>query len=153
MDKIDKQSISKNLLMVRMAQMMINEMYKQKQFKVPIHLALGHEAIAVAVDHVAQTYDKLVLTHRNVHYNLAREKRLQPEIDEYLLNTNGLAEGTLGSMNLANSKKGVLYTSSILGNNLSVAVGIALANSVKKLNAATFVVTGDGAMEEGIFYR
>jgi len=141
------------LLRIRLGQMMVNEKYKNGDFKVPIHLALGHEAIAVAVDSVMTEDDKLILDHRNIHYNIAREKKLKPEIDEYMLRDTGLAGGQLGSMNLANEAKGIAYTSSILGNNMPVAAGIALGAKVKVTEAVTIVVTGDGAMEEGTFYE
>lgn len=145
--------VTKNILRLRLSQMIINEKYKAGQFKIPIHLALGHEAIAVAVDSAMCDNDKLVLSHRNIHYNLARIRDLKPEIDEYLLKDTGIAMAKLGSMNLSNPKHGLVYTSSILGNNLSVGAGIALAKKVKKENGLTIVVTGDGAMEEGSFYE
>ena len=67
-------------------------------------------------------------------------------------------EGQYGSMNLIQPDNGVVYTSSILGNNLCVASGVAKANQVTETilgvpQTATFVVTGDGAMEEGAFYE
>ena len=136
-----------------MSQLKINEMYKDKKFKVPIHLALGHEAIAVAVSQCMTDDDKLILSHRNAHYNLARSCSVQAEIDEYLLKPEGMANGTLGSMNLVYEKAGILYSSSILGNNLCVAVGVALAEKLKGGSGLTIVVTGDGAMEEGAFYE
>jgi TPP-dependent pyruvate/acetoin dehydrogenase alpha subunit len=56
-------------------------------------------------------------------------------------------------MNLTNPNRGIAYSSSILGNNLSVACGIALAKRVRGEDQAVFVLTGDGAMEEGQFYE
>ena len=56
-------------------------------------------------------------------------------------------------MNLINPDAGILYASSILGNNLPLAVGVALAERELGSGAVTFVVTGDGAMEEGAFYE
>jgi TPP-dependent pyruvate/acetoin dehydrogenase alpha subunit len=56
-------------------------------------------------------------------------------------------------MNLNNPEKGLIYTSNILANNLCVATGIAMAESVKQKSAVTTVITGDGAMEEGAFYE
>ena len=144
--------IAEEVLKVRYGQLIINEHYKNKAFKIPIHLALGHEAIAIAVKTVMQEDDCLALTHRNVHYNLAKTGLLKSEIDEYLLKEEGLASGRLGSMNLANEEEGVMYTSSILGNNLGVAAGLALASKVKG-DGLTIVITGDGAMEEGSFYE
>lgn len=145
--------IAKELLRVRFSQMIVNEKYKAGLFKIPIHLAFGHESIAVAVDSIIKENDHLVLSHRNIHYNLARTKALKPILDEYFLKKEGLAKGSLGSMNLANEEKNVIYTSSILSNNLPVAVGLALGQKIKASNGLTIVVTGDGAIEEGSFYE
>lgn len=136
-----------------MAQLIINEMYKKGAFKAPVHLALGHEAIAIALTTIMGPHDQLVLSHRNIHYNLARVDDIKSEIDEYLLKKEGLAGGELGSMNLINEPQGIVYSSSILGNNLAVAAGFAMANSIKNKDGVVFVVTGDGAIEEGAFYE
>lgn len=138
---------------LRICQILVNEKYKKGEFQIPIHLALGHEAIAVAVDHNMNPNDSIFLTHRNIHYNLARQKSLRAELDEYYLKESGIANGQLGSMNMSNHKKGVIYTSSILGNNLSVGSGYALGNKLKLEKAVVFIVTGDGALEEGAFYE
>ncbi|MBT3297526.1 hypothetical protein HN385_01235 [archaeon] len=145
--------LAQEVIRIRLSQMLINELIKKKEFKIPIHLAFGHEAIAVAISNIMDKDDQLVLSHRNIHYNLARLKLLKPELDEYYLKKSGLAKGILGSMNLANEDKGIIYTSSILGNNLSVAAGLALGKKVKNETGLVTVVTGDGAMEEGSFYE
>ena len=141
------------VLRLRFSQMIINEKYKDKEFKVPIHLAMGHEAVAVAVANAMTNSDRFVLPHRNLHYNLARGALLKGVINEFLLNPEGLAGGRHGSMNLINPDGGVVYSSSILGNNFGVAAGVALARKVKQEVGVTIMVTGDGAMEEGAFYE
>lgn len=146
-------AIAKEVLRIRLSQMIINEKYKNKEFKVPIHLALGHEAIAVAVNEAVDDNDLLALTHRNIHYNLARTQQLKPEIDEYMLKEEGLCGGSLGSMNLANEERGVIYTSNILANNQAVACGLAMAKKVKNEKGIVVMVIGDGAIEEGCFYE
>ena len=145
--------VVESVLRLRLSQMVINERYKKGDFKIPIHLALGHEAIAVAVDATMKKHDKLVLSHRNVHYNLARSQGVKPELDEYYLKKTGMAQGQAGSMNLANPAKNVVYSSSILGNNFAVGSGVALGESINKTNGVVITVTGDGAMEEGSFYE
>lgn len=144
---------AKEVLRIRLSQMLINEKHKEGAFKIPIHLAMGHEAIAVAVDKIMEENDELLLSHRNIHYNLARTKALKPELNEYLLREDGLAGGQLGSMNLANKERNIVYASSILGNNLPVASGLALAKKVKGEKNIVIVETGDGAIEEGAFYE
>lgn len=145
--------LESRLVWLRMAQHHLNEQYKAGAFKIPIHLAFGHESIAVAVDAIMDQEDELVLSHRNMHYNLLRIGALRPVLDEYLMLPTGIGEGRLGSMNLSNSSVGLPYSSSILGNNLPVAAGLALSKKVSEKPGIVFVVTGDGAMEEGSFYE
>ena len=149
----DIQSLAREVVRLRLSMMAINEMIKAKRFRVPVHLGLGHEAIAVAVSAAMSTGDALLLTHRNIHYNLARSVSLRAEVDEYLLLETGLAKGLEGAMNLTNPDRGILYTSSILANCMPVACGVALAEQVLQSGAVAFAVTGDGAMEEGAFYE
>ena len=138
---------------LRFSQMFVNQSNKLKLFKCPIHLALGHEAIAVAVVAVMKDKDWLLLTHRNIHYNLARSRSLRKKMDEFLGKDSGEAGGQLGCMNFYNEEAGVLYTSSILGNQMGVAAGVALGNRVKKNGGVVGVVIGDGGIEEGIFHE
>jgi TPP-dependent pyruvate/acetoin dehydrogenase alpha subunit len=146
-------SIVKKIIWLRLAQIIVNERYKNGDFVVPIHLALGHESIAVAIDSVMRENDSLFLTHRNIHYNLVRMGTLKEELDEYYLRDIGLAKGQLGSMNLSNPDKNVIYSSSILGNNLAVGSGFALGNKVRNPSGVVFISSGDGAIEEGVFYE
>ncbi|MDO9181965.1 MAG: thiamine pyrophosphate-dependent enzyme, partial [Bacteriovorax sp.] len=153
-EKIDsKIEAATKMIELRLVQTKINESYKKGMFKVPVHLAMGHESIAVAVDSAMQKKDKLILSHRNIHYNYLKNRSYKSLLSEYLLKENGASGGCQGSMNLNNPENGIIYTSSILGNNLCVATGVALAESLKDDIGVTFVVTGDGAMEEGAFYE
>ncbi len=144
---------AEEVMRLRVAQLLINEKNKSGEFKIPIHLALGHEAIAVAVSAIMDEEDQLSLPHRNIHYNLARCTSLKAVINEFFLKVDGLGRSNLGSMNLANPFDSIIYTSSILGNNLCVSSGMALANRVNGSEDVVIVVTGDGAMEEGAFYE
>ena len=53
--------------------------------------------------------NSLFLTHRNIHYNLARMGTLKEELDEFYLRQTGLAKGRLGSMNLSNPDKNIIF--------------------------------------------
>ncbi|MEO5363165.1 MAG: thiamine pyrophosphate-dependent enzyme [Magnetococcus sp. DMHC-8] len=141
------------VLRVRIGQLLVNERLKDRAFKVGVHMALGHEAVAVAVAGVMEPGDALCLTHRNLHYHLAHPHALRGAMDEFSLLPSGVGGGWLGSMNMANPAAGIVYTSSILGNDLAVGAGIALADRLRGQASMTTVVTGDGAMEEGAFYE
>ena len=148
------EQLEMEMIRLRYWQHIVNEDLKKKVvFNIPIHVALGSEAIAVAVSNMMQADDQLVLTHRNMAYNLARTGALKPIYDEYKLSPDGIAQGRLGSMNLVNRKRGIVYSSSILGNDFSVGCGLALAKQVQRDAGIVIITTGDGAMEEGGFYE
>ena len=138
---------------VRTAMLAINSMMERKVIPPVVHLALGHEAIAVAVKETMQPGDVLLCSHRNIHYNLAFGADFQHLVEEIRLNPGGINDGKMGTMNIYNRDAGVLYTSSILGNNLSVACGVAWAKKHRGDPGVVIVVTGDGAIEEGAFYE
>jgi pyruvate dehydrogenase E1 component alpha subunit len=138
------------LIRLRYWQHQLNELLKAGEFKIPVHLAFGHEAAAVSVDRSLDSDDALCLTHRNGAYNLARAKSLQAELSHYRLQDRG---AHMASMNLALPGTGIAYTSSILGNNLGVGCGIAMHRSLTGRPGLVVVMTGDGAMEEGIFWE
>jgi pyruvate dehydrogenase E1 component alpha subunit len=146
-------SIHKDVLILRSQQHIINELMKNNKLKIGPHMAFGHEANAIAIKYCFGKNDNLVLTHRNIAYNLAFEKNnLKKFIDEFNLKKTGINNGKNGSMNIINVAKGIKYTSSILGNNFSIALGISIH---KKLFSGsknfTYLLSGDGAMEEGSF--
>jgi len=153
MEKSELVRIASLIAGIRKVQLNVNKKMFEGQFKVPIHLAIGHEAVAVCVAEVFSPKDKLLLTHRNIHFQLAFGATEEQLMDEYMLKASGLASGKLGSMNLMNPNVGNVYTSNILGNNLSVALGIALSLKLKKEYGVVWAVTGDGAIEEGAFYE
>lgn len=112
-DGVADKALARDLIRIRIAQLLVNEAYKAGKFLIPIHLALGHESIAVAVAAGMKAEDLILLSHRNIHYNLALTQALKPVLDEYLLKEAGLGGGRMGSMNLDNEAARVIYTSSI----------------------------------------
>lgn len=146
-------SIHKDVLILRSQQHIINELMKHNKLKINPHMAFGHEANAIAVKYCFEKNDNLILTHRNIAYNLAFEKNnLKKFIDEFNLKKTGINNGKNGSMNIINPSKGIKYTSSILGNNFSIALGMSIHKKLFNDNDNfTYLLSGDGAMEEGSF--
>ena len=145
---------SVNITMLRLQQLEINDLLGGKAFPagVPFHLGIGHEALAVALTHVAETNDQILTTHRNIAVNLAFARDLDTVKEHYNL-VAAKQKSQLGSMNLALPSTPIIFTSSILGNNLSVALGVAFNRKTKGLASCTFCLTGDGAIEEGSFWE
>ena len=145
--------LAQRIVYSRYAQIVINECIRNKRFKIPIHLAMGHESIAESLSLSMGESDLLVCSHRNIHYHLAMGAKFQEIVNEFMLAPSGLSSGNEGSMNLTCRKNKIFYTSNILGNNLSVSLGLALSKKINDEDGIVFVVTGDGAIEEGSFYE
>lgn len=139
------------VLLLRSYQHAINELVKKKKILLPPHMAFGYEANAVAINNVFDRGDRLILTHRNIAYNLIFNPNLKKYINELNMKFTGVNKGLSGPMNIVNPKKGIVYTSSILGNNFSIGLGFSINNKMLKKKNITYVVTGDGAIEEGSF--
>lgn len=143
-------SILKNIIKSRKFQIEINKKILEKKISAPVHLAFGHEFVAGLVfENFDKKKDKILLTHRNIHYSSIFSENASIKYSKLYKNINNIK--TKGSMNFTDSKSGIIYTSSILGNNLSVAVGV--AKTLKENNGYCVCVTGDGGIEEGSFYE
>jgi len=141
------------LIRIRVGQHLVNELLKAGKFKkIPIHLEFGYEAVALNIANSNLENDLLCLSHRNIAHNLAGGASIEEILKSYDLN-DGPGVRQMGSMNLAIEKSKVAYTSSILGNNLGVGVGIAMNRKFQEKPGQVIVVTGDGAIEEGIFWE
>lgn len=135
----------------RKFQLKINNLIIKKKFKLPIHLAFGHEFISSLVKLNFNKNDQLLLAHRNIHFTSLFSKNAFKNYLKFSNFNNTLEYNVEGSMNYVDKKSNIIYSSSILGNNFSIACGV--AKSLKKKNGITICVAGDGAIEEGTFYE
>lgn len=143
-----------DLIRLRYFHHRLNELLKTGEFKrIPVHLAFGREAVAVGMDISMAADDILCVSHRNVAFNLARTKSLESVLKHYRIEQGIDRQPQMASMNLAVDNTSIVYASSILGNNLAVATGIAMNRKLANHSGIAFVATGDGAIEEGVFWE
>ena len=146
------QEVSNSVLSITASMKLLSQKKQALKSPFPIHLAFGHETLAACIAAIRSKHDRFTLTHRNIHFNLAltpieSHARI---IDEALVKSSGINKGKYGCMTMRNDEGGILYTTSILGNNLSVGLGIA---SCLSRDNVCWIQTGDGAIEEGSFYE
>jgi len=119
--------------------------------------AVGQEAAAVGVVGALEPRDRILTNHRSAGHLLARGADSGRLMAEALGRADGYCRGKSGSLHVSAKELGVVLTSTIVGGELSLAPGVALA---QKLGAAgvepggiTVVFFGDGAACEGIFHE
>lgn len=146
-----KKKLFAQILRIRMVEESIAEKYAEQQMRCPVHLSIGQEAVAVGVCEALSPEDYVLSTHRAHAHYLAKDGNLKAMIAEIYGKKDGCASGKGGSMHLVDLGVNFLGSTPIVGSSLPVAVGTALASSMKNEKKISTVFFGEGATEEGVF--
>jgi pyruvate dehydrogenase E1 component alpha subunit len=117
--------------------------------------SVGQEACAVGVVAALDARDRILTNHRSAGHLLARGADPGRLIAEVLGRVDGYCGGRSGTLHVSARELGVVLTSTIVGGELSLAPGVALAQKMGQGEPGGIVVTffGDGAACEGIFHE
>lgn len=120
--------------------------------------AVGQEAAAVGVVGALEPRDRILTNHRSAGHLLARGADPGRLMAEVMGRATGYCGGKSGSLHVSARELGVVLTSTIVGGELSLAPGVALAQKHGQQRAQgegglTAVFFGDGAACEGIFHE
>ena len=117
--------------------------------------SVGQEACAVGVIDALEARDRILTNHRSAAHLLARGADPGRLMAEVLGRVDGYCGGRSGSLHISARDLGVVLTSTIVGGELSMAPGVALAQKMGQGDpgAITAVFFGDGAACEGIFHE
>lgn len=118
-----------------------------------IHLSVGQEAIAAGVVTALDERDSLATTHRGHGHVIARGIDLDRFFMELMGRRGGICGGRGGSMHVADMDLGILGANGIVGAGIPIAMGSALAHSVRKTGGVAVAFFGDGAMAEGVLHE
>ena len=140
---------------IRMVENYIADHYngEVREMRTPIHLCDGQEGMAAGVCGNLHRQDTVFGNHRSHGHYLAKGGDLKKMVAELHNRETGCCRGRGGSMHLIDRENGVALTSSIVAGNVSIAVGYALAQKMKKTDTISVVFFGDGASEEGSVYE
>ncbi|OYY93672.1 MAG: dehydrogenase [Hydrogenophilales bacterium 28-61-23] len=119
--------------------------------------SVGQEACAVGVVEALDARDRIVTNHRSAGHLIARGAEPRRLMAEVLGRVDGYCGGRSGSLHISAKELGVVLTSTIVGGELSMAPGVALAQKMGAGNSEpggiVAVFFGDGAACEGIFHE
>jgi len=118
-----------------------------------IHLSVGQEAIAAGVVTALDERDSIATTHRGHGHVLARGIDVDLFFMELMGKQGGICGGRGGSMHVADMDLGILGANGIVGAGIPIALGSALAHSVRKTGGVAVAFFGDGAMAEGVIHE
>jgi acetoin:2,6-dichlorophenolindophenol oxidoreductase subunit alpha len=116
-----------------------------------IHLSVGQEAVAAGVCGQLRDDDAVYSGHRAHGHAIAKGAPLDRLMAELMGREDGLCHGLGGSMHLVDTEHGLMGATGVVGGNIPIALGSALATHLDGGNQATVVFFGDGAVQAGHF--
>ena len=116
-----------------------------------LHLAIGEEATIVGTTSVMDDDDYLIGTYRTHGHAIARGTDPKNVMAELFGREDGTARGRGGSMHIFDGERRFMGGYGIVGGNLPIAAGLALASDLKGSDAVTVCMFGDGASNTGNF--
>ncbi|MDP2932326.1 MAG: thiamine pyrophosphate-dependent dehydrogenase E1 component subunit alpha, partial [Chloroflexota bacterium] len=141
------------MLRIRRVEDKIVEVYPEQEMRCPTHLSIGQEAAAVGVCAALRRDDCVFSTHRcHAHY-LAKGGDIRRLFAELYGKKTGCTGGKGGSMHFADESVGMMGTSAIVGASIPLAVGAALAFSMKGNDRVAVAFFGDAGVEQGVFHE
>ena len=126
-------------------------MYAKAKIGGFLHLCIGEEATIVGATQALRDTDYLMSTYREHGQALARGTPADEVMAELFGKAGGCSGGRGGSMHLFDFERRFLGGYGIVGGNLPLAAGVALASDYTGTDDATLCMFGDGATNQGTF--
>jgi acetoin:2,6-dichlorophenolindophenol oxidoreductase subunit alpha len=116
-----------------------------------VHLSVGQEGVAAGVCTQLRDDDAVYSGHRAHGHAIAKGASLDRVMAELMGRDDGLCRGLGGSMHLVDREHGFLGATGVVGGNVPIALGSALAARLRGDDALAVVFFGDGAVQAGHF--
>ena len=117
------------------------------------HLYIGQEAIAVGMQSISQKGDQIITGYRDHGHMLAAGMDPREVMAELTGRAGGSSKGKGGSMHMFDVETGFYGGHGIVGAQVSLGTGLALANSYKGNGNVSYAYMGDGAANQGQVYE
>lgn len=141
------------MVLIRICEESLVEPILNGKVQCPCHLYSGEEAIATGVCAALNKNDYVFGTHRSHGHYLAKGGGMCELIAEIYGKDAGCSRGRGGSMHLTYPQERIMGTAPIVAGTISLALGSALASSIRKERNVTVSFFGDGATGEGVLYE
>ncbi len=116
-----------------------------------VHLSTGQEGVAAAVCSQLRDADAVYSGHRAHGHAIAKGAPLERVLAELMGRDGGLCRGLGGSMHLVDVEHGFMGATGVVGGNIPIALGTALAARLRGESSVSVVFFGDGAVQAGHF--
>jgi pyruvate dehydrogenase E1 component alpha subunit len=149
--KQKSREILAKMMLIRRFEERAGEMYAKAKIGGFLHLCIGEEAAIVGATNALEKTDYLMSTYREHGQAIARGTPPEAVMAELFGKRDGCSGGRGGSMHLFDYERRFLGGYGIVGGNLPLAAGVALAADYRGDSDVMLCMFGDGATNQGTF--
>jgi pyruvate dehydrogenase E1 component alpha subunit len=139
------------MTLIRRFEERAGEMYARAKVGGFLHLSIGEEATIVGSARALRETDYLISTYRSHGHALVRGTPPENVMAELFGRVDGCSGGRGGSMHMFDISRRFMGGYGIVGGNLPIAAGLALASDYEGSQDVTLCTFGDGASNQGTF--
>ena len=153
---LNKQQLAefyRQMLLIRRFEEACGRLYMQGKIRGFLHLYIGEEAIAVGTMAALRPDDYVIGHYRDHGHAIAKGMDPKIAMAELCGKSTGSSGGKGGSMHLFDAEKHFMGGHAIVGGQMPIAAGLALASKYRKEDRVTVCFFGDGAVNQGEFHE
>jgi pyruvate dehydrogenase E1 component alpha subunit len=143
----------RDMLLIRRFEERAGQLYGMGLIGGFCHLYIGQEAIAVGVQAVKQPGDQIITGYRDHGHMLAAGMDPKEVMAELTGRAGGSSRGKGGSMHMFSPESDFYGGHGIVGAQVSLGTGLALADKYRDNGRVSFTYFGDGAANQGQVYE
>jgi len=152
-DKDQLLAFYRQMLLIRRFEERAGQLYGMGLIGGFCHLYIGQEAVAVGVQSVKEKGDQVITAYRDHGHMLACGMDPKEVMAELTGRATGASKGKGGSMHMFSVENDFYGGHGIVGAQVSIGTGLALANQYRDNGKVTFCYFGDGAANQGQVYE
>ncbi len=153
LDAARQLDLYRRMLTIRRFEERCNYLFMQGKIPSTLHLYIGQEAVAVGVCVHLTAADYAASTHRPHGHSLAKGVSPRAIMAELYAKRTGCCKGKGGSMHVGDMAVGMIPAIAIVGGNIPLTTGLALACKRRGEGQVAVCFMGDGATNEGAFHE
>ena len=146
---VDQLDLLRTMWRIRVFEERVGELKRADEVYGLMHLSVGQEGVAAGVCGQLRADDPVYSGHRAHGHAIAKGAPLDAVMAELMGRDGGLCRGLGGSMHLVDVEHGLLGATGVVGGNVPMALGSALAARLTGGDQVAVVFFGDGAVQAG----
>jgi pyruvate dehydrogenase E1 component alpha subunit len=143
----------RDMLLIRRFEEKAGQLYGMGLIGGFCHLYIGQEAVVVGLEAAAEAGDKRITSYRDHGHMLACGMDPDRVMAELTGRADGYSGGKGGSMHMFSPEQGFYGGHGIVGAQVPLGAGLALADQYNGTDRVTFTYFGDGAANQGQVYE